>query len=198
MMNLLTKTAREFPRFLLGGALHSNSGGHGHGSDDAKVYQLIGSSTTNNPDNIDLTLQLYYKNNANDEDIRELHGNLVVATTGLADGSVINAGFLFKLKGDEEDNYDGLDVSWKYDHRNIAFPEFIPADLYVKGGVPDVFNDGVDSGVLTRDETEKDDWMIMGSKSSISCYETGNCKFTIHFMRKFQTEDPQDYELFSG
>jgi len=120
--------------------------------------------------------------------VREIHGELILSTTGLADGSIINAGVLFKLDGNEEDVWDGVDISWTYNHAEIAFPEWTIADLNVRGK-PDVFNDGVESGILSRDSKAQSDWIMMGSKSKIDCYETGSCSFKAHFYRDFNTND---------
>jgi len=64
--------------------------------------------------------------------------------------------------------------------------------------LPDVFSDGVSSSVLTRDSSGGSDWMVMPGKSATKCYAPGNCKFSIHFMRKFETGDANDWELYGG
>ena len=38
----------------------------------------------------------------------------------------------------------------------------------------------------------------MPGKSATKCYSPGNCKFSIHFMRRFDTGDANDWELFGG
>ena len=114
MIRLVNKLLDAIPRMMMGGTAVSNSGGSGHSHDEAKLYQMIGPNTAQNPDNIDFSLQLYYKDNAVDPEIRELHGNMIISTTGLEDGSIVNAGVLFSLDSIDEEAYDGLDVSWTY------------------------------------------------------------------------------------
>ena len=93
-----------------------NTGGTGEAMDEAKQYQLIGPSTTNNPDSVGLAIQLYYKNNAIDEEIRELHGNIIVSATGLVDGAEMNTGIFIKPEDAETELYDGLNISWVYEY----------------------------------------------------------------------------------
>jgi hypothetical protein len=142
--------------------------------DGMKTYQLIGMNTQNNPDLADLQLQIYSKDNAENPQQRELHGNLVLSTIGLPDKSKISTGFLFRMQNSQEEKWDGLSVQVDYDHANRAFPEFRHSDLEVTGK-PDSMD------IFSNDSSGSNDWQISGSKSSIKCDMVGDCTFTIHF-----------------
>ena len=60
MVQLVTKLWDNLPLILLGSEYVANTGGNGKDHDNAKLYQMIGPSTTNNPDNISLELEIYY------------------------------------------------------------------------------------------------------------------------------------------
>jgi len=54
---------------------------------------------------------------------------------------------------------------------------------------------GVGPDALPRD-TESNDWGIINDRSFVLCDDIGDCSFNIYFVREFNTEDPDDYELY--
>ena len=143
---------------------------------------------------------LYFKDNAEKPDVRELHGNIRIVTTDSAalDASKpLTLGWVYGTKGQKTGKLDGILTSTTFTANTVS-PSVrdIHYDLDA--------HDELENALEKHAQDSLSDWMVNSeiSKSYIKCdgpTKLTNCTVNIHFMRKFSTDDPEnDIQLVKG
>lgn len=179
---------------VVGGGSHGgwgHSSSHSHSDPDFKEWSLVTSVTEANTDATRLSLVTYTKENAATEE-RELHGALFCLVNDLELNSEVTMGFA--MTTEDQASWDGLKVSFVHtgaqEDESAPGLSFVAEDLNLTGEQPL-------AGGLTGLKTDSADWTIKPTNSNVVC-EENQCRYTVHFMRSFETGEESDLSLWDG
>lgn len=162
-------------------------------SPDIKIYDIITAATQTNSEGNTMQLQLFQKDSEVNDNVRELHGKLVLNTTQLPDKQDLKFGFMFS-DDPSSAKYDGLQLTTQIDHQNQK-ASFKYSDIY-SSEKPSVFALKNESGQIMKDE--QNDWVVSKEGPGIVCEDVGRCTLSINFVRNFNTLDDNDIALEVG
>ena len=136
------------------------------GKSEERTYELINEHTETSDNGFMQMVKFYGKNNSSlsqyldvDGEGRELHCELILETNQLSDDQDVTMGVLYSKMDSESDNYDGLKITFNYQHANVENTVFKLEDVHTTK-YPDIWRNGAED--LIRDV--KQDWSIQHSE----------------------------------
>lgn len=176
---------RQLPKMTLP-SVFNNEEARMNNASDIKIYDVITPSTANNTEGNTMQLQLFQKDSAAIDPVRQLHGRLTLNTESLPDNQDIKFGFMFSSQETDNSKYDGLELKVKKVSADSSTPvTFQHKDISAEDR-PDIF-----SGARFKGE-KQNDWVVIEEDSYAVCEEPGRCELSVAFVRNFDTLDHEN------